>query len=92
MNEKINKFLLDGDKLTPKMHLKLRGFTYSACRPFSTNKEQIQKFKETEDSEYIDQNELETTCFQHDIAYEDFKDLPKKQLQTKYYMIKHLIL
>ena len=26
------------------------GFTYSACAPFSKNKERIQKFKETGDS------------------------------------------
>ena len=33
MNEIINKFLLVGDKLTPEMHLKQPGFTYSACGP-----------------------------------------------------------
>ena len=31
------------------MHLKKPGFTYSACGPFSKNKERIQKFKETGD-------------------------------------------
>ena len=29
------------------MHLKQPGFTYSACGPFTKNKERIQKFKET---------------------------------------------
>ena len=28
------------------MHLKQPGFTYSACGPFTKNKERIQKFKE----------------------------------------------
>ena len=37
----------------------------------------IQKFKETEDSRYIYQNELEKACFQQDIGYGDFKDLTK---------------
>ena len=35
----------------------------------------MQKFKETGDSRYIYQNELDKACFQHDMAYGDFKDL-----------------
>ena len=31
MNEKVNKFLLAGDKSMPQMHLRQPGFTYSAC-------------------------------------------------------------
>ena len=31
----------------PEMYLKQPGFTYSACGPFTENKELIQKFKET---------------------------------------------
>ena len=61
----------------PEMHLRKPGFTYSACGPFTKNKEKIQKFKETEDSRYIYQNELEKSCFKHDMAYEDFKDLTR---------------
>ena len=38
MNEIVNKFLLAGDKSMPEMHLKQRGFTYSACVPFTKNK------------------------------------------------------
>ena len=34
-------------------------------------KERIQKFKETGDSRYIYKNELEKSCFQHDMTYED---------------------
>ena len=47
MNEIVNKFLLASDKFMPEMHLKQPGFTYSACGPFTKNKERIQKFKET---------------------------------------------
>ena len=46
MNEIVNKFLLAGDKFMPEMHLKQPGFTYSACGPFTKNKERIQKFKQ----------------------------------------------
>ena len=35
------------------MHLKQQGFTYSACGPFTKNKERIQKFKQTGDSRYL---------------------------------------
>ena len=44
MNEIVNKFLLAGDKFMPEMHLKQPGFTYSACGPFTKNKERIEKF------------------------------------------------
>ena len=57
MNEILNRFLLAGDKFMPKIHLKQPEFTYSACRPFTKNKERIQKFKETEDTKYIYRNE-----------------------------------
>ena len=43
----------------PEMHLKQPGFTYSACGPFTKNKEWIQKFKETGDTHYIYNNELD---------------------------------
>ena len=35
-----------------------------------------QKFKETGNSRYICQMELDKACFQRDIAYGDFKDFP----------------
>ena len=53
MNEIVNKFLLDADKFMPEMHLKQPGFTYSTCGPFTKNKQRIQKFKETGDTNYI---------------------------------------
>ena len=36
----------------PEMDLGQPGFTYSACRPFTKNKERIQKVKERGDSKY----------------------------------------
>ena len=47
MNQIINKFLLNGDKFMPELHLKLPGFTYSACGPFAKHRERIQKFRQT---------------------------------------------
>ena len=78
MNEIVNKFLLVGDTFIPEMHLRQPGFTYSAWGPFTKNKERIQKFNETGDTDYIYKNELDKACFQHDMAYGDFKDLKKK--------------
>ena len=66
-----------------KMHWKQPGFTYSACGPFAKNKERIQKFKETGDTSYIYKNELDKACFQHDMAYGDFKDLKKRSISDK---------
>ena len=57
----------------PEMHLRQPGFTYSACGPFSKKKERKKK-KDTEDSRYIYQNELDKGCFQHDMANGDLKD------------------
>ena len=69
MNNIINKILLTGDKFMPEMHLRQPQFTYSACAPFTKNKERMQKFKETGDRKYVYRNELNKACFQHDVAY-----------------------
>ena len=42
MNEIFNKFLLRGSKFMPEIHLKLFGFSFSACGPFTENKQRIQ--------------------------------------------------
>ena len=68
----------------PEMHLKQPGFAYSACEPFTKNKERIKKFKETGDTSYIYKNELDKACFQHDMAYGDFKDLTRRTASDKF--------
>ena len=60
------------------MHLRQPGFTYSACGSFTENKQRIQKFMQTGDTNYIYKNELDKACFQHDMAYGAFKDLARK--------------
>ena len=67
----------------PEVHLKQPGFTYSAWGLFTKNKERIQKFKETGDTSYIYKNELDKACFQHDMAYGDFKDLARRTTSDK---------
>ena len=52
----------------PLMHLRHAGFIYSACWPFPKNKERMQKFKETGDSQYFYQNELDKAIFQRDMT------------------------
>ena len=78
MNDIINRFLLAGDTFMPEMHLKQPRFTYSACGSFTKNKERIQKFKETADSRYICRNKLNKACFQHDMAYGEYKSLARR--------------
>ena len=79
MIDKINTFLLGGDKFMPEMHLIQPRFTYCACGPFTKN-------KETGDSSYIYQNELDKACFHHDMTYGDFKDLHRR---TAFYKVLH---
>ena len=83
MNEIVNKFLLAGDKFMPEMHLKQPKFTYSACGPFTKNKERNNKFKETGDTTYNYKNELDKACFQHEIVYGYFKDLKRRTFSDK---------
>ena len=78
MNEIIIKFLLVGDKFMPEIHLKQPGFTYSVCGPFTKNKERIEKFMQTGNTDFIYKNELDKACFQHDMAYGKSKDLIKR--------------
>ena len=59
------------------MHLRQPAFTYKK------NRESTRKFKETGDSRYIYQNELDKVCFQHDVAYGDFKDLTRRNTPDK---------
>ena len=75
MNEIVNKFLLVRDKLMPELNLKQPGFTYSACGPFTKNKERMEKF--------IYKNELDKAYFQHDMAYGKSKDLIKRTQSDK---------
>ena len=66
---KINKLLLAGDNLD--LHIRL------------VEHSRMQKFIETADSRYFYWNKLYKDCFQHDVAYEDFKYLPRETASNK---------
>ena len=53
INEIVNKFSIAGDKFMSEMHLKQPGFTYSACGSFTKNKERIEKFMQTGNTNFI---------------------------------------
>ena len=67
----------------PEMHLEQPGFTYSVCGPFTKNKERIEKFMQTVDTNFVCRNELDKACFQHDMAYGKSKDLIKRTQSDK---------
>ena len=83
MNKIANRFFLTGDHFIPEMHLKQPEFTYSACGPFTKNKERIKNFKVTGDSKYFYQNELDKAFLQHDMAYGDFHTIPRRTPSDK---------
>ena len=83
MKNMVNKFLKIGDKFMPEMHSRQLGFTYSACGPFTKNKQRIKKFTETGDTNCIDRNELDKACLQHVMAYGDFKELKRRTQSEK---------
>ena len=74
MNEIVNKFLLAGDEFMPEMHLRLTSKDLHIVLVFHSVKK---------DSRYIYQNELDKACFQHDMAYGDFKDLNRRTFADK---------
>ena len=69
MNTIENKLLWSEDKFIPETHLKQLRFAYKACGPFTKNKEKIKNLKKHN--------------FQHDMAYEDLKDLNRATTTDK---------
>ena len=59
MNEIVNNFLLAEDKFMPEIHIKHFGFTYSAYGLFTENKERIERFLQTGNTNYIYKNDLD---------------------------------
>ena len=67
----------------PEILSKQPGFAYSACGPFTKNKVRIEKFIQTVNTDFIYKNELDKTCFQHNIAYGKSKDLEERTQSDK---------
>ena len=51
---------------------------YSVCGPFTKHTQRIQDFLNTGKLSHIYKNDLVKACFQHDMAYNKFKDLEKR--------------
>ena len=66
----INRFLLIGDKFMPEMQVK----KYSACGPFTGHQQRINEFIRDGKLSHIAKNKLDAACFQHDSAYNKYKD------------------
>ena len=78
-NSIINKFLLPGDRFMPELHLVDPIVKkYSACGPFIKHTQRIQDFLNTSKLSYIYKNDFDKAYFQHDMAYNKFKDLKKR--------------
>ena len=63
----------------PELHLvDLIVKKYSAYGPFTKHTQRIQDFLNTGKLSYIYKNDIDKSCFQHDMAYNNFKDLEKR--------------
>ena len=67
----------------PYLHLKQAGFTCGACWLFTKHRERIKIFRETGNLKQLHRNELDKTCFSHDAAYSNSKDLVKRTILDK---------
>ena len=67
-----------------ELHLKQPSFIYSACGPFTKNKERIENFMQTGNTDFIHKNDLDKAGFQHDMAYGKSKDLIKRTQSDKF--------
>ena len=77
------RYKIAGNKFMPETHLRQLGFSIVLVDYLLKDKETKQRFTEIRDSRYIYQNGPEKTWFQHDIACEDFKDLPRRRASDK---------
>ena len=64
------------------MHLKQSGFTYSTCDLFVKNKERVEKFMQTGNTDFIYKNELNKARIQH-MSYGKSNDLIKRTQSDK---------
>ena len=92
MNEIVNKFLLEGDKLMPEMHFRQPGFT---CRggPFTKKtKTEYKNLKKQEIHDIFIKTNLIKLVFNMAWLMEILKIYLEEHLLIKYSVIKHLIL
>ena len=75
MDEIIKKFSLSADKFMPEKHQDSQDLIIVPVDHSLKIIERTKKIKETGDSRYIYQNQLDRGCCQHDMVYGNFKDL-----------------
>ena len=66
-----------------KLHLKQLGFTYRVCGLLTKKKRKNWKIYADREYRFYYRNELDVTCFQHDMAYGKSKDLTKRTQSDK---------
>ena len=54
----------------------------------SKDNERIQKIMQTRSADFIYKNDLDKTCFQHDMAYGNYKDLNRRTQSDKVLKVK----
>ena len=85
-------FLLGGDKFMPEMHLRQPGLRYSARKPFTKNKESIQKFKKQDIQGIFVRTSQIKLVFNMAWLINILKIYLEEQLLIEHCMKKHLIL
>ena len=83
MNEIVNKFLLAGGKFMPEMHLKQQHLLIVLVDQLLETKNEFKNLKKQEIQAIFTKNELDKTCFPHDMAYGNFKDLKSGTFSDK---------
>ena len=83
MNKIVNRLSLTTNKFMSETHLKHPGFVYSFGGSFTKKIKRNRRSKEAGDSRYTYQNKLDKGCFQHDKAYGNFKDWPRRTASDK---------
>ena len=68
-----------GDNFMPELHLwDPKVGKYFACGPFTKHEQRINQFMKDGILSGIYKNELDKACFQHDAAYNTYKDLKNR--------------
>ena len=76
--------MLADDKFMPELHLVDPVVKkYNAYGPFTKHTKRIQDFLNTGKLNYIYKNDLDKACFQHDMAYNKYKDLERRTQSDK---------
>ena len=75
----INTFLLVGDKFMPELHFwDSKVGKYSVCGPFTKHEQRIDQFMKGGRLSHLYKNNLDKACFQHNMAYNKYKDLKNR--------------